>query len=304
MAEPVPAGSDVSPGTTSAPAAATSSRSARPTMQQARPRYRRLPLSTQRANARPHQRESPHGRRTHRRFGGTPAVCGRVLAAAPLSMRSRTPLRPGGRSWCGAVTTRRHRCPRRLPLPDKPGHAGPVPASRRERAGRRKQGAHDGRQIRVVHMQAAERGLSSDSRGARTDPALPEPLARFRGPLLVSAASGTQIESAPMATERKPPPSAAEFRFDPIVSGGPANRRTGACLVFALSRRGARTAEIPVGSGKQVAAGCQPTADREHERPSPACGSQGSGWITPLRSRVGPLPLAPSAPWRSPRNLG
>ena len=67
---------------------------------------------------------------------------------------------------------------------------------------RRKQGAHDGRQIRVVHMQAAERGLSSDSRGARTDPALPEPLARFRGPLLVSAASGTQIESAPMATKQ------------------------------------------------------------------------------------------------------
>jgi hypothetical protein len=52
-------------------------------------------------------------------------------------------------------------------------------------------------------MQAAERGLSSDSRGARTDPALPEPLARFRGPLLVSAASGTQIESAPMATMGK-----------------------------------------------------------------------------------------------------
>jgi hypothetical protein len=70
--------------------------------------------------------------------------------------------------------------------------------------GRRKQGAHDGRQIRVVHMQAAERGLSSDSRGARTDPALPEPLARFRGPLLVSAASGTQIESAPMATKQNP----------------------------------------------------------------------------------------------------
>jgi hypothetical protein len=65
------------------------------------------------------------------------------------------------------------------------------------------QGAHDGRQIRVVHMQAAERGLSSDSRGARTDPALPEPFARFRGPLLVSAASGTQIESAPMATMQK-----------------------------------------------------------------------------------------------------
>src|ERR1039458_8070193 len=54
------------------------------------------------------------------------------------------------------------------------------------------------------------------------------------------------------------------------------------------------------GQGKQVAAGCQPTADREHERPSPACGSQGSGWITPLRPRVGPLPLAPSTPWRSP----
>ena len=72
-----------------------------------------------------------------------------------------------------------------------------------ERGSRRKQGAHDGRQIRVVHMQAAERGLSSDSRGARTDPALPEPLARFRGPLLVSAASGTQIESAPMATKGK-----------------------------------------------------------------------------------------------------
>jgi hypothetical protein len=53
-------------------------------------------------------------------------------------------------------------------------------------------------------MQAAERGLSSDSRGARTDPALPEPLARFRGPLLVSAASGTQIESAPMATKQNP----------------------------------------------------------------------------------------------------
>jgi hypothetical protein len=52
-------------------------------------------------------------------------------------------------------------------------------------------------------MQAAERGLSFDSRGARTDPALPEPLARFRGPLLVSAASGTQIESAPMATKQK-----------------------------------------------------------------------------------------------------
>jgi hypothetical protein len=32
MAEPVPAGSDVSPGTTSAPAAATSSRSARPSV--------------------------------------------------------------------------------------------------------------------------------------------------------------------------------------------------------------------------------------------------------------------------------
>jgi hypothetical protein len=84
---------------------------------------------------------------------------------------------------------------------------GKRPDVRTGRTCRRKQGAHDGRQIRVVHMQAAERGLSSDSRGARTDPALPEPLARFRGPLLVSAASGTQIESAPMATMQKSSPS-------------------------------------------------------------------------------------------------
>jgi hypothetical protein len=52
-----------------------------------------------------------------------------------------------------------------------------------------------------VHMQAAEPGLSSGSRGARTDPRCPEPLARSAGPLLVSAASGSQIETAPMGTK-------------------------------------------------------------------------------------------------------
>ena len=58
----------------------------------------------------------------------------------------------------------------------------------------------------------------SDSRGARTDPALPEPLARFRGPLLVSAASGTQIESAPMATMGKRDPPRRD-RWDRSLAG-------------------------------------------------------------------------------------
>jgi hypothetical protein len=44
-------------------------------------------------------------------------------------------------------------------------------------------------------------------------------------------------ESAAWATERKTPPSAAEFRFDPIVCTGPASRRTDVCS-FSARRRG------------------------------------------------------------------
>jgi hypothetical protein len=36
--------------------------------------------------------------------------------------------------------------------------------------------------------------------------------------LLLGAETGSPIESAPSTTERKPGPSAGEFRFDPTVS--------------------------------------------------------------------------------------
>jgi hypothetical protein len=48
--------------------------------------------------------------------------------------------------------------------------------------------------------------------------------------------SGSLITSAGMATERKPRLSASEFRFAPIVSSGPASRRTDACSVSAQGR--------------------------------------------------------------------
>jgi hypothetical protein len=52
----------------------------------------------------------------------------------------------------------------------------------------------------------------------------PKASSERRGPLLNRAASDSHGESAASATERKPPPSAAEFRFDGIVSSGPASR--------------------------------------------------------------------------------
>jgi hypothetical protein len=66
---------------------------------------------------------------------------------------------------------------------------------------RRNQGAlPGGRDERQIHARAyacSEPALSSDSRDTRTGRALLEPLDRSPGPLLVSAASGSQIESAP-----------------------------------------------------------------------------------------------------------
>jgi hypothetical protein len=102
-------------------------------------------------------------------------------------------------------------------------------------------------------MQAAERGLSFDSRGARTDPALPEPLARFRGPLLVSAASGTQIESAPMATmgKRDPRPARPLGSF-PCRSGEPARQASASARVLAQNLQ----APLPEFGEAQVA-GCR-----------------------------------------------
>jgi hypothetical protein len=83
MAEPVPGRKrSLSRHLPPQPVAATSSRSARSTMLQARPRYRRLPRSTQRANT-PHQSGCPHRRRAHRRFGRLGrASCGDRRATA------------------------------------------------------------------------------------------------------------------------------------------------------------------------------------------------------------------------------
>jgi hypothetical protein len=51
-----------------------------------------------------------------------------------------------------------------------------------------------------VHMQGAEPGLSSDSRGAPRRSRGAGAVGRLPPPLLVPAASGSQIESAPTAT--------------------------------------------------------------------------------------------------------
>ena len=102
-------------------------------------------------------------------------------------------------------------------------------------------------------MQAAERGLSSDSRGARTDPVLPEPLARFRGPLLVSAASGTQNESAPMATKGKRARPSMRVPRSFRWSSTSWIATTGASLWSrspTTARHGFRSSSIPAATGK------------------------------------------------------
>jgi hypothetical protein len=71
-------------------------------------------------------------------------------------------------------------------------------------APRRNHGARDERQIHARAYACSERALSSDSRDTRTGRALLEPLDRSPGPLLVSAASGSLVESAPTATKQKP----------------------------------------------------------------------------------------------------
>jgi hypothetical protein len=81
---------------------------------------------------------------------------------------------------------------------------------------RREQGARDERQIhaRAYAYARSEPAPSSDSRDTRTGRALLEPLDRSPGPLLVSAASGSLVESAPTVG-----------RPDPLL--GPAPRGTG-----------------------------------------------------------------------------
>jgi hypothetical protein len=78
-----------------------------------------------------------------------------------------------------------------------------MPHWRLRSARRRNQGARDERQIHARAYACSEPALSSDSRDTRTGRALLEPLDRSPGPLLVSAASGSLVESAPMATMQK-----------------------------------------------------------------------------------------------------
>jgi hypothetical protein len=58
-----------------------------------------------------------------------------------------------------------------------------------------------------------------------------------------------------LAYERKPRLSAAEFRFDPIVSSEPASRRSRRVLVSAQSETLAGDAEMLLVAGKQVRLG-------------------------------------------------
>jgi hypothetical protein len=66
-----------------------------------------------------------------------------------------------------------------------------------------------------------------------------------------SPGSGSHGAVAAEATERKPRLSASEFRFGPIVSSGPASRRTDACSVSAQGREGAGAVEMPARSRKR-----------------------------------------------------
>ena len=86
-----------------------------------------------------------------------------------------------------------------------------------------------------VHMQTTKFGDSSA--GATEARRVAYLLVRRSCPLLVPAASGRQIESAPAATQRKPRLSSPEFRFDPIISSGPARRTRARSVPRALQGR-------------------------------------------------------------------
>ena len=68
-----------------------------------------------------------------------------------------------------------------------------------------------------------------------------------------------------MATEREPRLSAADFRFDRIVSSGPANRRTDACSVSARCREDGVAPEILVPEAEQDGLPQSPPAGASHD---------------------------------------
>jgi hypothetical protein len=76
--------------------------------------------------------------------------------------------------------------------------SGRLPSPKSERGSRRMQGARERRQVPSVHMQTTKFSSASPAPSRVADP-LVGPLC----PLLVSAASGSQIESAPTATIRQ-----------------------------------------------------------------------------------------------------
>ena len=108
-----------------------------------------------------------------------------------IEVRSRRPLRQSG----------------------QPGHAGSAPGppgSRSSPKSGRSRPAPD-----PCRAYASELGRNLESRVTRIGPALLEPLARFSGPLPVSAASSSQIESSPVATKREPTEVGSSDGSDP-----------------------------------------------------------------------------------------
>ena len=110
---------------------------------------------------------------------------------------------------------RRARRHRRRPLRQsgQPGHAGSAPGppgSRSSPKSGRSRPAPD-----PCRAYASELGRNLESRVTRIGPALLEPLARFSGPLPVSAASSSQIESSPVATKREPTEVGSSDGSDP-----------------------------------------------------------------------------------------
>ncbi len=83
------------------------------------------------------------------------------------------------------------------------GNAGRVPMRLESPANRRNQGAHDGRQIRARAYARYVAGPQLGEQRSRYRSRVAGAAGSLLGPLLVSAASGSQIESAPTATKRK-----------------------------------------------------------------------------------------------------
>ena len=114
---------------------------------------------------------------------------------------------------------------------------------------RRMQGARERRQtpVRAYANHQVRRQPGRTTKARRVD----YPLVRRSRPLLVPAASGSQIESAPAATNQKPRPSAAEFRFGSIVSWKAASTRADACALSARCRARVISSDMLVGEEKQ-----------------------------------------------------